>query len=152
MGCVSSKKIRCDSPAYDEVCSTSCIGNGSRKRSRRHPALTEEIVVAKTELDTEAEGGRESEAETKRRNHKDSSRESKREKKHAYYGRQSESELIAAGWPSWLTAVAAEAIDGWVPLRADAYERLDKVRKRNIKSRPYIFLILMKQRRCKTCR
>ncbi|XP_042021353.1 protein IMPAIRED IN BABA-INDUCED STERILITY 1-like [Salvia splendens] len=122
MGCVSSKKIRCDSPTYDEVCSISCIGNGSRKRSSRHPVLTEEIVVVKTE----AEGGRESEAESKRRNYKDASRESKREK-HAYYGRQSESDLIAAGWPSWLTAVAAEAIDGWVPLRADAYERLDKI-------------------------
>ena len=127
MGCVSSKKIRCDSPTYDEVYSTSCIGIGSRKRSHRHPLLTEEILVVKTEAETEAEGGRESEAESKRRNHKDSSRESQREKKHAYYGRQSESELIAAGWPSWLTAVAAEAIDGWVPLRADAYERLDKV-------------------------
>ncbi|XP_042024428.1 protein IMPAIRED IN BABA-INDUCED STERILITY 1-like [Salvia splendens] len=127
MGCVSSKKIRCDSPTYDEVCSTSCIGNGNRKWSRRHPSLTEEILVVKAEAETEAEGGRESEAETKRRNHKDSSRESKREKKHAYYGRQSESDLIAAGWPSWLTAVAAEAIDGWVPLRADAYERLDKI-------------------------
>ncbi|KAL1538742.1 Cyclin-dependent kinase C-2 C [Salvia divinorum] len=128
MGCVSSKKIRCDSPTYDEVYSTSCIGGSRRKRSRHHPIPTEEVVVVKAEVEAEAEGGRETETESKRRNHKDALRESKREKKHVYqYGRQSEGDLIAAGWPSWLTAVAAEAIDGWVPLRADAYERLDKI-------------------------
>lgn len=39
----------------------------------------------------------------------------------------SEGEQIAAGWPSWLAAVAGEAIRGWVPRRADSFEKLDKV-------------------------
>ena len=39
----------------------------------------------------------------------------------------SEGEQIAAGWPSWLVAVAGEAIRGWVPRRADSFEKLDKV-------------------------
>lgn len=34
---------------------------------------------------------------------------------------------IAAGWPSWLTAVAGEAIKGWLPRRADSFEKLEKV-------------------------
>lgn len=34
---------------------------------------------------------------------------------------------IAAGWPSWLTAVAGEAISGWVPRRADSFEKLGKI-------------------------
>ncbi|KAK7265826.1 hypothetical protein RJT34_33450 [Clitoria ternatea] len=38
-----------------------------------------------------------------------------------------EGEQAAAGWPAWLSAVACEAIHGWVPLRADAYEKLDKI-------------------------
>lgn len=38
-----------------------------------------------------------------------------------------EGEQVAAGWPAWLTAVASEAIHGWVPLRADAFEKLEKV-------------------------
>lgn len=38
-----------------------------------------------------------------------------------------EGEQAAAGWPAWLTAVASEAIHGWVPLRSDAFEKLDKV-------------------------
>ncbi|XP_028787539.1 protein IMPAIRED IN BABA-INDUCED STERILITY 1-like isoform X1 [Neltuma alba] len=38
-----------------------------------------------------------------------------------------EGEQVAAGWPGWLTAVAGEAIQGWVPLRADAFEKLEKI-------------------------
>ena len=38
-----------------------------------------------------------------------------------------EGELIAAGWPSWLAGVAGESIKGWVPRRADTFEKLDKV-------------------------
>ncbi|KAL2322051.1 hypothetical protein Fmac_026430 [Flemingia macrophylla] len=38
-----------------------------------------------------------------------------------------EGEQAAAGWPAWLSAVACEAIHGWVPLRPDAFEKLDKI-------------------------
>lgn len=34
---------------------------------------------------------------------------------------------VPAGWPSWLTAVAGEAIKGWVPRKADSFEKLDKI-------------------------
>ncbi|KAH1032685.1 hypothetical protein J1N35_044859 [Gossypium stocksii] len=38
-----------------------------------------------------------------------------------------EGEQIAAGWPAWLAAVAGEAIQGWIPRRADSFEKLDKI-------------------------
>ncbi|XP_057728508.1 probable serine/threonine-protein kinase At1g54610 [Arachis stenosperma] len=38
-----------------------------------------------------------------------------------------EGEHVAAGWPSWLAAVAGEAIKGWLPRRADSFEKLDKI-------------------------
>ncbi|XVF02007.1 hypothetical protein REPUB_Repub04eG0138900 [Reevesia pubescens] len=38
-----------------------------------------------------------------------------------------EGELVAAGWPSWLVAVAGEAIKGWIPRRANTFEKLDKI-------------------------
>ncbi|KAJ8774895.1 hypothetical protein K2173_019899 [Erythroxylum novogranatense] len=41
--------------------------------------------------------------------------------------RNVEAEYVNAGWPSWLTAVAGEVIQGWVPLHADAYEKLEKI-------------------------
>ena len=37
-------------------------------------------------------------------------------------------EQVAAGWPSWLSKVAGEAINGLVPRRADTFEKLNKVR------------------------
>ncbi|KAJ0972212.1 hypothetical protein J5N97_020171 [Dioscorea zingiberensis] len=36
-------------------------------------------------------------------------------------------EHVAAGWPSWLTSVAAEAVRGWLPRRAESFEKLDKI-------------------------
>ncbi|XP_073026354.1 probable serine/threonine-protein kinase At1g54610 [Primulina eburnea] len=41
--------------------------------------------------------------------------------------RATEGEEVAAGWPPWLAAVAGEAIKGWVPRRADSFEKLDKI-------------------------
>ncbi|CAL1400248.1 unnamed protein product [Linum trigynum] len=38
-----------------------------------------------------------------------------------------EGEQVAAGWPSWLAAVSGEAIKGWLPRRADSFEKLDKI-------------------------
>ncbi|KAL9669555.1 hypothetical protein QQ045_007102 [Rhodiola kirilowii] len=38
-----------------------------------------------------------------------------------------EAEQVAAGWPSWLSAVASEAIHGWVPLRPDSFVKLEKI-------------------------
>lgn len=38
-----------------------------------------------------------------------------------------EAEQVAAGWPAWLAAVAGEAIRGWVPRRADSFEKLNKI-------------------------
>ncbi|KAK8671084.1 hypothetical protein V6N13_037692 [Hibiscus sabdariffa] len=36
-------------------------------------------------------------------------------------------EQVAAGWPSWLSNVAGEAINGWTPRRADSFEKIDKI-------------------------
>ncbi|XP_057817783.2 probable serine/threonine-protein kinase At1g54610 isoform X1 [Cryptomeria japonica] len=38
-----------------------------------------------------------------------------------------EAEQVAAGWPAWLTAVAGEAIKGWIPRKADSFEKLYKI-------------------------
>lgn len=44
-----------------------------------------------------------------------------------YGGRFPQAESIAAGWPPWLCAVAAETVQGWVPLKLDKFEKLEKV-------------------------
>nr|VDD41970.1 unnamed protein product [Brassica oleracea] len=34
---------------------------------------------------------------------------------------------VVAGWPSWLASVAGEAINGWIPRKADSFERMGKI-------------------------
>lgn len=36
-------------------------------------------------------------------------------------------EQVAAGWPSWLSKVAGEAINGLTPRKADTFQKLHKV-------------------------
>ncbi|XP_073065178.1 cyclin-dependent kinase C-2 C-like [Primulina eburnea] len=43
------------------------------------------------------------------------------------FGRLIEGEHVAAGWPAWLSAVAGEAIDGWLPLQSNKFERFEKI-------------------------
>ncbi|KAK4370040.1 hypothetical protein RND71_009515 [Anisodus tanguticus] len=38
-----------------------------------------------------------------------------------------EGELVVAGWPNWLVAVAGEALNGLLPRRADTFEKIDKI-------------------------
>ncbi|KAK8516187.1 hypothetical protein V6N12_013594 [Hibiscus sabdariffa] len=41
--------------------------------------------------------------------------------------RRTPSDLNQQGWPSWLMAVAGEAIRDWTPRRANTFEKLDKI-------------------------
>ncbi|KAG9128709.1 hypothetical protein Leryth_022895 [Lithospermum erythrorhizon] len=43
------------------------------------------------------------------------------------FGRVTEGEHAPSGWPIWLSAVAGEAIQGWLPLKSDSFERLEKI-------------------------
>lgn len=36
-------------------------------------------------------------------------------------------EQVAAGWPPWLTAVCGEALNGWIPRKADTFDKIDKI-------------------------
>ena len=68
-----------------------------------------------------------------RHNHSGNLRDLKRGSSHKRsvfsfkFGRSTEAEHVAAGWPSWLSAVAGEAIEGWLPLRSDSFKRLEKI-------------------------
>ncbi|KAI3698556.1 hypothetical protein L2E82_42194 [Cichorium intybus] len=36
-------------------------------------------------------------------------------------------EHVPAGWSTWLSTVAGEAINGWIPKRANTFEKIDKM-------------------------
>ncbi|KAI5587462.1 hypothetical protein POPTR_005G045500v4 [Populus trichocarpa] len=40
---------------------------------------------------------------------------------------QMRGDQVAAGWPPWLSAVCGEALNGWIPRRADTFEKIDKI-------------------------
>ena len=50
---------------------------------------------------------------------------------------------VVAGWPSWLAAVAGEAINGWIPRKADSFEKLEKVCAIAVSFITYSFIILI---------
>ncbi|CAA0828394.1 Protein kinase superfamily protein [Striga hermonthica] len=149
MGCVSSKKARAQSPAYDVVVTSGRIRSsrsgrlaasgpmhvGPLEKIREEPEKGVDLEGGKKGEAVEEDGGGESGNGAKRLDLDGGSEDSRagpavsqRNASFGFkFGRLAEAEQVAAGWPAWLTAVAGEAIDGWVPLRSDMYERLEKI-------------------------
>ncbi|XP_060190132.1 cyclin-dependent kinase C-2 C-like [Lycium barbarum] len=139
MGCVSSKQARAHSPpprrnnsSVVTTTTTNAVINGE---STDHPNVHHKIKngsFAPLEKIKE-EPEKEKNAESLIRRSNSNSRGSKKgssEKKANFsikFGRLTEGEHLAAGWPVWLTAVTSEAIEGWMPLRSDAFQRLEKI-------------------------
>lgn len=147
MGCISSKTARCESPEYRYSSSSSGRSRRTHGRSRYSAASLLHARGAfgpleKIKEEPEKEDGVEEEEEEEigeeeyrkeRHNHSGNLRDLKRGSSHKRsvfsfkFGRLTEAEHVAAGWPAWLSAVAGEAIDGWLPLRSDSFKRLEKV-------------------------
>lgn len=140
MGCVSSKRAR-RSPSPSPVLDGSTTGAVPVRRNASvnthfDPSLAKRgafggELLEKIKEEPEKENEEESVGRSARELKKSkTNKKGNSEKKAAFslrFGRYTEAEQIAAGWPPWLTAVAAEAVDGWMPLRADLFEKLDKV-------------------------
>ncbi|KAJ8650960.1 hypothetical protein MRB53_003983 [Persea americana] len=119
MGCIASKQAVSVTPAFDYSGST-YSGSGMSVKSRRGRRKKLEELEKRS-----IKGGEESElGESGRGSSSNADSISMRlGNLHKYI----EGEQVAAGWPAWLTAVAGEAIQGWVPLKADSYEKLEKI-------------------------
>ncbi|KAL6181654.1 hypothetical protein ACLB2K_048304 [Fragaria x ananassa] len=117
MGCVSSKQTVSVTPAFDH--SGDSVGNSGRSR-------VGEVVKKKKKVGGELSGSELGES-GRASSRKKSSYSESLSFRLSNLQRYVEGEQVAAGWPAWLSAVAAEAIQGWVPLRADAFEKLEKI-------------------------
>ncbi|RVW30457.1 Protein impared in BABA-induced sterility 1 [Vitis vinifera] len=152
MGCISSKHAVSASPDFDiseaieddwSVISASSFKQrrGSRGASvKKAKKVRKERKEEKEEKEEkEKDKDKESEEEKEEEEPKDNEGlELQRSKKGSVNGKSTfsvrfgnlhkvEAEQIIAGWPSWLSAAAGEAIHGWLPLRADSFEKLEKV-------------------------
>lgn len=113
MGCVSSKQAVSVTPAIEHsgaFRSNAGVGESERKEKRHNKKRTEST--------SQSEVG-----ESGRTSSNCDSLSFRLGNLHKYV----QGEHVAAGWPAWLSAVAGEAIHGWVPLRSDAFEKLEKI-------------------------
>ncbi|WVZ13382.1 hypothetical protein V8G54_010948 [Vigna mungo] len=119
MGCISSKNVvaRAYSPSPTMV----EISEPIRASSRGHSGLT--ILDSKGNVDNERNNN--SNIKIKKNSSKKSN--GSFSLRHGLIHRNVEAEQNAVGWPPWLTAVAAEAIQGWIPLKADSFQKLEKI-------------------------
>ncbi|KAI3665852.1 hypothetical protein L6452_44487 [Arctium lappa] len=157
MGCINSKNVAssCNSPILrdspdlihgDSSLSSNSISTISsdsltlrklknyhhhHNHNRNHSFEPLEKIKEETEDDKTSEGsggGRDDNNNKKKVESLNNSRQnSKRFGFSIRFGRSIEGEQVAAGWPAWLSSVAKEAIDGWLPLKSDSFERLEKI-------------------------
>ncbi|KAM0937827.1 putative protein-serine/threonine kinase CMGC-CDK-CRK7-CDK9 family [Dioscorea sansibarensis] len=113
MGCVASKKAVSVTPAFERQDSSAVLASSS---------LQYRTGSGCPERKDDGEGIESGESGRGSSNFTHS-RSFRLRNLHRYI----EGEQVAAGWPSWLSAVAGEAIQGWVPLKADNFEKLEKV-------------------------
>ncbi|KAG6764852.1 hypothetical protein POTOM_032340 [Populus tomentosa] len=119
MGCVFGKELNAKKCAVERE-----GGGGERRREV-------EVRVAKAEenevCNGENEKGNNNDLVEERRRREKRNRSSKPNPRLSNAPKHIHGEQVAAGWPSWLSAVAGEAINGWTPRRADTFEKIDKI-------------------------
>ncbi|KAJ1427264.1 Serine/threonine-protein kinase, active site [Sesbania bispinosa] len=102
---------------------------GKEASERRKEEREEEVEVSKAEEvqngDNNAKEGEEK--EKSKRPKREKRRSSKPNPRLSNPPNHVHGEQVAAGWPSWLSKVAGEAINGLTPRRADTFEKLDKI-------------------------
>ncbi|VFQ77653.1 unnamed protein product [Cuscuta campestris] len=131
MGCVSSRQARHDAFSSPDSSALTTIRDG-RKYRRSRSSLGHRKVgfggLEKIQEESEEEGEEEFRSPAKKNPKALSKVHSARKAAFSIkFGRLTEGEHAAAGWPSWLSAVAGEAVEGWLPLRADKFQRLEKI-------------------------
>ncbi|OVA13404.1 Protein kinase domain [Macleaya cordata] len=119
MGCINTKQAVSVTPAFDYSGALRENGSEILASSLRNRAGK----FSESEKKTAESGDESRRSKSKSKSHSGDSLSLRLGNLQKYV----EGEQVAAGWPAWLSAVAGEAIQGWVPLRADSFEKLEKI-------------------------
>lgn len=137
MGCVFGKEISASGPSSSEIVAAD-------KKRDRNKDTNIESGTAEKDLNVNVEtsnsnGGQEEQNGVVQKVEKDGNVRRRGEKRRSKLNprlsnptKNLHGEQVAAGWPAWLSAVAGEAINGWIPRRADTFEKIDKVSKKDL--------------------
>lgn len=127
MGCVISREV--ESGIVSEVKEEKSLSVGSNKK-------VDEVSTSRAEGDVvEVQNGEKVKVKEKEEVSGDDGiqrvrgerRKSKPNPRLSNPPKHLQGEQVAAGWPSWLTAVCGEALSGWIPRKADTFEKIDKI-------------------------
>lgn len=121
MGCVFGREV-----SSGIVSESRASRNASFESNRK----VEHVTVAKTDasvVGVENEDTQKEEKSDGERKQKGERRRSKPNPRLSNLPKHSRGEQVAAGWPSWLSDACGEALNGWIPRKADTFEKIDKV-------------------------
>ncbi|KAF3493087.1 hypothetical protein DY000_02055062 [Brassica cretica] len=132
MGCVSSKQTVSVTPAIDHSGvfknNNACSGSGRIVVEEPSPAVEKKLVSWRSKSGKKSSSKKSgSELGTESGRASSNCRSESLSFRLGNLSKYLEAEQVAAGWPSWLSNVAGEAIHGWVPFRSDAFEKLEKI-------------------------
>lgn len=105
-------------------------GIGRRNKSNVSVEVSESSVVGANTVENSNGGGNgvvEIEKAEREVRSKGERRKGKTNPRLSSFAKSRHGEQVAAGWPPWLSDVLGEALDGWLPRRADSFEKIDKV-------------------------
>ncbi|KAL9233747.1 hypothetical protein vseg_008703 [Gypsophila vaccaria] len=139
MGCICSKQAASSSPSYDEIreirvkrsttrqFDDNTVNESYQSHNLQRTSKDEDSIIELFDEEDDKLEKKNTGKKLKSIKSKNSSSNFSVSLKFGSVKSQVGSEQATAGWPNWLTTVAGEAIQGWVPLRADAYEKLEKI-------------------------
>lgn len=104
-----------------------CVfGKEGSKRKKEVVKVVAKVEEVEYEVQNEQEGG-EDEKRRRQRARRERRQSLKPNPRLSNPPNHIHGEQVAAGWPSWLSKVAGEAIHGLTPRRADSFHKLDKI-------------------------
>ncbi|XP_022719252.1 probable serine/threonine-protein kinase At1g54610 isoform X1 [Durio zibethinus] len=121
MGCVLGREV-----SSGIVSESRESKNGSFESNRK----IENVTVSKTDdgvVEVENEGTQKEEKADGERKQRGERRRSKPNPRLSNLPKHLRGEQVAAGWPSWLSDACGEALNGWIPRRADTFQKIDKI-------------------------
>ncbi|MBA0854229.1 hypothetical protein Goshw_027843 [Gossypium schwendimanii] len=121
MGCVLGRE-----ESSGIVSESSESKNGSFEYDRR----VDNVTVPNTDanvVEVENEGTQEEEKADGKTKQRGERRKSKPNPRLSNLPKHLRGEQVASGWPSWLSDACGEALNGWIPRRADTFEKIDKI-------------------------
>ncbi|KAL8267013.1 hypothetical protein R6Q59_004357 [Mikania micrantha] len=119
MGCVFGKEISSSAPESSEI-----VSEKKRDRENGLPVNSGNRNDGDGETQRGVDRKRENDQTVRVRGER---RRSKQNPRPSNPPKNIHGEQVAAGWPAWLSAVAGEAINGWIPRRADTFEKINKI-------------------------